>query len=85
MLWKNPVFKKYLGGDDIDDDDDCEDDNDDYLKTWNPSPRSLVSGIRPEISGRGPGVSEMGGDDDDDDDGYDDYDDDDCVDHCIIS
>ena len=38
--------------------------------TWKPSPRSLVSGISPEISGSGPGVSGTANgicDDDDDD------------------
>ena len=37
--------------------------------TWKPSPRSLVSGISPEISGSGPGVSGTANgicDDDDD-------------------
>ena len=38
--------------------------------TWKPSPRSLVSGISPEISGSGPGVSGTANgicDDDDED------------------
>ena len=58
----NPIFRQF-GDDDSDGYDDrydCEDHNDDDLETWKPSPRSLVSGIRPEISGRGPGVSGMG-------------------------
>ena len=71
----NPIFRQF-GDDDSDGYDDrydCEDhnddddDDDDDLKTWKPSPRSLVSGIRPEISGRGPGVSELKGGDNDGD------------------
>ena len=68
----NPIFRQF-GDDDSDGYDDrydCEhhnDEDDDDLKTWKPSPRSLVSGIRPEISGRGPGVSELKGGDNDDD------------------